>query len=283
MNKQETKKLNNYDFSVSMCVYGKDNPLWFRQSVESVLNQTLKPNEIVIVVDGPVPEELNNIITDYEKNPVFSIIRLKENQGHGNARRKGLENCRYELVALMDADDISVCDRFEKQTECFRNNPSLTIVGGYIAEFTNDFSKPRSVREVFENHNDIAEDIKVRCPMNQVTVMFKKSDIESVGGFIDWFCEEDYYLWIRLFEAGFLFANVSQNLVNVRVNDDMYGRRGGWKYFASEKKIQDYMLSKKIINIKTYIINILKRFTVQVLLTNSAREKIFNKYARKSV
>lgn len=283
MNKQETKKLNNYDFSVSMCVYGKDNPLWFRQSVESVLNQTLKPNEIVIVVDGPVPEELNNIITDYEKNPVFSIIRLKENQGHGNARRIGLENCRYDLVALMDADDISVCDRFEKQTECFRNNPSLTIVGGYIAEFTNDFSHPRSVREVFEHHNDIAEDIKVRCPMNQQTVMFKKSDIENAGGYIDWFCNEDYYLWIRLFEAGYIFANIPDVLVNFRITEDVYKRRGGWKYFASEKKIQDYMLSKKIINIKTYIINILKRFTVQVLLTNSAREKIFNKYARKSV
>ena len=104
-------------FSVSMCVYWKDDPEWFKTAVDSILHQTCEPDEVVLVVDGPVPDELGTVINEYEKNPVFKVIRLAENQGHGNARRIGLENCTNELVALMDADDISVPERFAKQLE----------------------------------------------------------------------------------------------------------------------------------------------------------------------
>ena len=94
-------------FSVSMCVYGKDNPEWFRTAVDSILNQTRKPDEVVLVVDGPVPQVLDVVINHFEQNSIFKVIRLPENKGHGEARRVGLNNCSNELVALIDADDIS--------------------------------------------------------------------------------------------------------------------------------------------------------------------------------
>ena len=270
-------------FSVSMCVYGGDTPEWFRTAVDSILNQTAKPDEVVLVVDGPVPEALDNIICGYAADPIFRVIRLEQNMGHGEARRTGLQACSHELVALMDADDISAPDRFEKQLKTFEAFPELTIVGGNITEFVEEPSNLVGARTVFETDAEIKADMKKRCPMNQVTVMFRKSTADAVGGFIDWFCEEDYYLWLRLMLGGGKFANISENLVNVRVGKEMYQRRGGMKYFKSEAKLQGWMLRHKVIGFGTYAVNVAKRLIVQVLLPNRLRGWVFQKFARKSV
>lgn len=270
-------------FSVSMCVYGRDNPQWFRQAVDSVLNQTVKPSEVVLVVDGPIPEELNRVVAEFEKLPEFRVIRLPENVGHGNARRVGLENCSYELVALMDADDISAPNRFEMQLKLFREHPEVAVVGGNITEFADTPDSIVGARMVELTDAAIKADLRKRCPMNQVTVMFRKSRVEAVGGFIDWFCEEDYYLWLRLFLNGAVFCNTAEYLVNVRVGKEMYQRRGGWKYFASEAKLQKYMLDNQVIGFGTFLINVAKRLIVQVLLPNRIRSWVFQKFARKQV
>lgn len=273
---------NEMKFSVSMCVYGRDNPEWFRTAVDSILNQTAAPSEVVLVVDGPVPDELDAVIKEYEINPIFNVIRFAENQGHGNARRAGLAACTNELVAIMDADDISTPDRFEKQLKCFADNPDVSIVGGNITEFVDEETNVVGKRTVFEQDEEIKADLKKRCPMNLVTVMFKKSDIDSVGGFIDWYCEEDYYLWLRMALADMKFANTPDVLVNVRVGREMYRRRGGWKYFSSEAKLQRYMRKNGLIGFGTYLTNVAKRFIVQVLLPNRLRGWVFKKFARKA-
>ena len=270
-------------FSVSMCVYGGDNPEWFSSAVNSILNQTRKPDEVVLVVDGPVPEELDAVIKEYEKNPVFKVVRLEINRGHGEARRTGLVNCTHELVALMDADDISAPDRFEKQLAMFEADPELTIVGGNITEFVGEPDNIVGIRSVELTDENIKEDMKKRCPMNQMTVMFRKSLVQKAGGYVDWFCNEDYYLWIRLFLSNAKFANAPDNLVNVRVGKEMYQRRGGKKYFLSEAKLQKYMLDNKIIGVGTFAINVGKRLVVQILLPNKLRSWVFQKFARKTV
>ena len=119
--------------------------------------------------------------------------------------------------------------------------------------------------------------------MNLVTVMFRKSSINKAGGFIDWYCEEDYYLWTRMVLMDMKFANVPENLVNVRVGDDMYNRRGGIKYFKSEVKLQKYMLEHHVIGLGTYFVNVLKRLVVQMILPNKIRGWVFKKFARKQV
>lgn len=273
----------DYKFSVSMCVYGGDNSEWFQTAVESILNQSLKPDEVVLVVDGPIPDELNEIVKIYERNPIFNVIRLEKNQGHGNARRMGLDNCKNELVAIMDADDISKSDRFEKQIEEFKKNQSLDIVGGNITEFIDDEKNIVAERVVPADDAEIKAYMKKRCPMNQMTVMFKKSMYEHVGGYIDWYQDEDYYLWLRMMLGGATFANINTILVNVRVGKDMYKRRGGWKYYKSEAKLQKYMLKHKIINFPTYLSNKTKRFIVQVLMPNNLRGWVFKKFARGKV
>jgi len=270
----------NEKFSVSICVYGKDNAKWFEQSIESILNQTVKPSEIVLVVDGPVSDDINQVISKYQFMDIFNVIRLEQNQGHGNARRIGLENCKNDLVALMDADDVCVSNRFEKQLEIIANKKDLSIVGGKIAEFIDDENNIVGYREVPVNQKDIYEYIKKRCPFNQMTVMFRKSDVKKAGGYLDWYCNEDYYLWIRMFLQNMKMANLSDVLVKVRVGEDMYRRRGGWKYFSSERKLQKFMHTKKIIGYGTYIINVTKRFILQVAMPNKLRGFIFKKFAR---
>ncbi len=270
-------------FSVSMCVYEKDDPEWFETAVESVRNQSVKPAEIVLVVDGPVPPELNTVIQKYESTEAFKVIHFAENQGHGNARRAGLEACTNALVAIMDADDISIPCRFEKQLAVFAEAPDTDIVGGNITEFAEDPGNTVGSREVPQRDADIKEYMKTRCPMNLVTVMFKKDSVNKAGGFIDWYCEEDYYLWLRMAQLNMKFANVPEVLVNVRVGKEMYRRRGGIRYFRSEARLQKYMLDNKIIGIGTYGTNVAKRLVVQVLLPNRLRGWVFQKFARKRV
>lgn len=205
----------------------------------------------------------------------FKVIHLKENQGHGNARRISLENTSNELVALMDADDISYPNRFEKQLALFEQNPNLDICGGHITEFVGEEENIIARREVKLTDQDIKKDLKKRCPMNQVTVMFKKTAYELAGGYIDWYCEEDYYLWARMILKGCSFANVDADVVNVRTGLDMSSRRGGYKYFKSEKKMQRFLLKSKLISLPRYIYNVLLRFGGEVILPNSLRNKAF--------
>ncbi len=272
--------MKSIPFSVAMCVYGGDNAEHFKLAVDSVLNQSLKPDEFVLVIDGPIPEELEEVVCVYEKDEMFKVVRLKENQGHGVARRTSLSNCSYDIVALMDADDICVSDRFEKQLEFLASDSELGIVGGNIAEFIDNVDNIVGYRTVPCEDSEIKTYIKTRCPMNQMTVMFRKQVVESVGGYLDWYCNEDYYLWLRMYLADIKFANIPEVLVNVRVGEEMYQRRGGFKYFKSEAKLQKYMLNKKIINLPTYVTNVLKRLIVQVLLPNKLRGWVFKKMAR---
>lgn len=269
-------------FSVCMSVYHGDNAAFFKEAVGSLYAQTRQPDEIVLVVDGPVGERINQVITSFESShDSFKVIRLEKNSGHAIARQTGLNLAQYEYVAIMDSDDIAVPDRFEKQIEYFELHPETDVLGGQIDEF---IGKPMNVvgkRIVPLTDSEIKYYLKSRCPMNLVTVMLRKESVQKVGGYIDWYCEEDYYLWVRMVEHGMNFANLPYNLVNVRVGEEMYQRRGGMKYFKSEARLQKYMWKEGIITFPQYCYNVLIRFVLQVLIPNKLRGWVFQKFARK--
>ena len=181
----------------------------------------------------------------------------------------------------MDSDDVSVPTRFEEQIE-FMSANDVDIVGGHISEFIGEECNIVSRRDVLTTHDEIVVDMKKRCAFNHMTVVFKKSAVQSVGGYLDWHYNEDYYLWLRMQLAGFRFANLDRVLVNMRVGESMYQRRGGRKYFKSEAKLQGFMLKHKVIGLPTYCMNIAKRLIVQVLLPNRLRGWVFKKFARKA-
>ncbi len=263
-----------------MSVYKNDNPEHFKTAVESILNQTVKPDEVVLVVDGPVGEELREVIKSFEVNDFFKAIRLPENKGLGNALKVSCENASFDYIARMDADDISVPDRFEQQVSYLSKNPQIDVIGGDITEFINVPENIVGKRTVPKTDSEIKEYLKERCPLNHVSVMMKKSALQKCGGYKDWYCNEDYYLWVRMLLCGCKFANTGTQLVNVRVGEEMYSRRGGFKYFKSEAKLQKYMLHNKIIGFGTYCKNVIKRLIVQLLLPNKIRGWVFKKFAR---
>ncbi len=266
------------DFSVLMSVYHKDNPQWLKQAIDSVLNNTIKPNQIVLVVDGPIPKELEHVLIEYKDN--LDILRLEQNSGLGIALQQGLLKCKYPLVARMDSDDISLPNRFELQLKEFENNPNLTIVGGYIQEFDSQTNEKTSIRKVPLEDKKIKQYIKTRSPFNHVTVMFKKEDILKVGNYQTFYQIEDYYLWVRLVKANYQIKNIPETLVNVRINTKMFARRGGYKYFKSNKELSKQMLKMKIINYPYYLFNISVRFITQVLMPNSIRTLFYKKVLR---
>ena len=269
-------------YSVLMSVYYMDKPEYLKKSVESMLNQTIKPDEFIIVKDGKLTKILDDLIDEYANkyDRLFTIVVLKNNVGLGLALNEGLKAARNELIARMDADDISLSNRCEEQLRMFEKNENLSVIGSNISEFIHNETNCISRRVVPENNEEIVKYMKKRCPVNHVTVMFKKSKVIESGNYIEWYYNEDYYLWIRLYLNGAKFYNIQQDLVNVRIGSEMFKRRGGYKYFTSEKKIQKFMLNNKVINYITYINNVLKRFIVQIIVPNGIRSWIFKTFAR---
>lgn len=270
------------EFSVCMSVYHGDNALFFHEALESVFTQSRKPDEVVLVVDGPVTAEIDDVIMAYsnQETPLV-VVRLTKNSGHAIARQTGLDAAHFEFTAIMDSDDIAEVDRFEKQMAYIEEHPDVDVLGGQINEFIGNTGNVVGTRLVPLEDADIKIYLKSRCPMNLVTVMLKKESVQKAGGYIDWYCEEDYYLWVRMTEQGMTFANLRDNLVNVRVGDEMYQRRGGVKYFKSEARLQKYMYKHGIISFPRYMYNVAGRFVVQVLMPNKVRGFVFRKLFRR--
>ena len=272
------------EFSVCTSIYKNDKPGYVRVALDSMLvHQSVTPNEIVLVQDGPVPSELSALLNEYETkySEVMHIIRLEKNGGLGNALKLGVENAKYDLCARMDSDDICLPDRFEKQVAYLETHPNCDIVGGQMTEFIDTPDNIVGRREVPLTNEEIYEFMKSRCALNHVTVMFRKESVLKVGNYQDWFWNEDYYLWVRMMKNKCVFANIPDVAVNVRSGTDQYSRRGGKKYFKSEIGIKKLMLKEGMITRFEYFINYVQRFIIQLLLPNNVRGWVFRTFARK--
>lgn len=268
-------------FSVLMSIYKSDNPEWLETAVESVCNQTRVPDEVFIVVDGPIPEQLDNTLEQLKQK--YGFIRshkLEQNMGLGRALEIGLPLCEHEYIARMDSDDISLPDRFEKQLNFIVEN-DLDLVGGDIAEFCDSPDEIVSVRDVPRSYEDIVKYLKSRTPFNHVSVMMRKSKVLSAGNYQDMHYCEDYYLWCRMYLDGAKMQNMDEVLVKVRMNKDAFKRRGGMKYFKSQKRLFKFMKKHKIINTIQYFKTLTTRFIVHVLMPGKVKEYIYKKHLRK--
>ena len=270
------------NFSVLMSVYKNENPEYFLTAVDSVMNQSSKPEQIVLIRDGQVPDALsdaiNTVLDKYQG--VITYIPLEENGGLGNALYIGLEHCKNDLVARMDTDDIAEYERFSKQLECFREDETLDMCGGDIAEFTDSVDNTVSYRTVPKSNEEIRRHIKKRNPFNHMTVMFKKQAVLSAGSYQPFYLFEDWYLWLRLYLNGAKFKNVDGILCRVRISG-MASRRGGYKYFKSCKKLLKFMRKNKIIGYFSYLKSLIVRFCGYVLIPNKLRAYAYKKLLRK--
>ena len=270
-------------YTVLMSLYYKENPEYFKEALNSMINQTLSPDEIIIIEDGDLTKELYKMLDDFKNTypNLIKIIKNEKNLGLGLSLQKGVLASKNEIIARMDTDDISKLDRCEKQLEFLNKNLDISIVGGQIEEFSGNLDNKIGKRVVPINNEEIYHYIKKRCPFNHMTVMFRKSNILEAGNYMDLFYNEDYYLWIRMALINEKFANLPVVLVDVRTSDELYQRRGGVSYFKSELKVQNIMVKNKMIGHIRYIINVMERFVLQVMMPNKFRGIIFKLFARK--
>lgn len=271
--------ISNINFSVLLSVYYKENPYYLQQAIDSVLNQTFPPSEIVIVKDGPLTKELEEILSQYSDNRLFSIYGYEKNKGLGYALNYGVNKCKYEIIARMDSDDICDSRRFEKEINALIEM-KLDFVGSNTIEFIDSINNVISKRVMPEKQIDIIEYSKLRNPFIHPSIVTYKKVILESGNYQPNYLVEDYDLWVRILKKGYKTYNIQENLVFMRVSKDFYRRRGGIKYCKSIVKFKKKMYKEKYINWRQYIKT--KYSTVIVsLMPGFIRSVVYKKYLRK--
>ncbi|MBR0385210.1 MAG: glycosyltransferase [Erysipelotrichaceae bacterium] len=277
--KEEIKPL---EYSVLMSVYYREKPEFLKQAMDSMFNQSVITDDFVLVCDGPLTEELDKTIEEEQKThpEILHVVRLDKNSGLGKALNTGMKECRHELIARMDSDDISKPDRCEKQLAVFSRNPEVSIVSGTIEEFSCSIEDIEARRILPEHQEEIVQFARKRNPFNHPCVMYRKSAVEEAGGYQDFYLLEDYYLWIRMLKNGCIGYNIPESLLWMRAGSDMYNRRSGWKYAGSQISLFRYMKENGLITSADYLSSVIQR-TIASLVPNSIRENLFKKLLRK--
>lgn len=267
--------------SVVIPTYKNDDPDNFSTALQSVLTQTLPPDEVIIIGDGALNTGVEDVIDGFEAEypDVVRLHQLPENQGKGKARQVGVEQASNQLVAMMDADDICCDDRFEKQSQFLEDNLDVDIVGSHVTEFDPDSGESYALRTVPESHEEIAAMARYRSPLNQATVMFRKGAVLAAGNYEDVRVLEDYRLWVRLLVDGAKFGNIPESLVEVRAGEGMHERRGGWAYAKSEIRMEYDFYRWGFIPLWVAGLNAIARVAIRTV-PNSVRGSIYSRLFR---
>lgn len=224
-------------YSVLMSLYKKENPEYLRIAIDSMLNQTVAPDEIVLVEDGPLTDELYAVLDDY---PMLHRVKNEINLGLGLALNVGLKKCRNELVARMDTDDCSKPERCDKQLQRFLEKPYLAIVGSHIDEFIGDTSNVISQRIVPTTSEEIYKFAKKRSAFNHPAVMYSKTAVLENNGYADLKRNQDVDLFGRMQFKGYKAENIDEALLWFRSSDELAKRRKSWQntwsYIATIRK-----------------------------------------------
>lgn len=251
-------------FTVVMSLYRSDDPAQFRAAFDSLLAQTVLPDEIILVVDGPVGDSLEPEIATAEARALTRVIRLPENRGLGAARHMAIEAARNDVIAVMDADDIAVPERFALQISALARGDA-DLVGGYIEEFDVVPGDAGRIRLVPIGHDDIVAFGRWRQPVNHVTIMFRRKAYRTAGGYRPVRSVEDFDLLARMLVSGARFANVPSVLVHVRSGHEMYRRRGGITYLGRELALLRRMLKNGYLSPAQFVGNVTIRVALRLL------------------
>jgi len=226
-------------YSVLMSVYAKEKATHIKIAIESILNQTVKPAEFVLVKDGPLTDELEKIIENFvsSNENLFKIIKLEKNLGLGFALQKGVLECSYELIARMDSDDYSMPNRIEKQLMEFQKDKDLQVCGTWLDEFENDIADVVSINRVPKKCEQIFNLMHRRNALLHPTLMYKKSAVLLAGNYSNVPLHEDYDLFIRFVKKNIKCYNIQESLYKMRISG-LYSRRGGIGYLIKSFKFR---------------------------------------------
>lgn len=272
----------NLEYTVLMSVYKKERPQWLKISIESMLNQTVRAKEFIIIKDGPLTDELDEVIDQFvrQEPDLFRIIALEKNVGLGPALAIGIEESKTELIARMDSDDYSVPERIEKQLEKFSKDPDLEMVGTFEVEFMVEQDNVIAVHKVPESDEEIKQFMRKRCALLHPTVMYKRSAVLRSGNYRSVLLYEDYDLFLRMvLENNVKSYNIQENLYYIRISDEFFKRRGGLKYLKTVMSFKWKQFRKGNMKFPDFCISGFGQAFV-CLLPNSLRKKFYLKFLR---
>lgn len=253
-------------FSVLMSLYYKESAENLDSCFRSLEQQTLQPTEIVLVMDGPVGSLLESVVSRWENRLPVRRVQLEKNIGLGLALSEGMKHCSYEYIARMDTDDICLPHRFQRQMTFMVENSDVALLGSAVIEF--DEEGQHRLKRLPELHDEIKHFSRFKNPFNHMSVLFKKSVVEQVGGYQHHLFMEDYNLWLRIIAGNFTTHNLTDILLNVRAGSGMLKKRRGFNYIKSEVSL--FNLKRKLKTAS--IANNLAAFFVRVS-TRVAPEK----------
>lgn len=265
-----------------MSVYKDEKPTYLDESLLSIENQTMRPNEVVLVEDGPISPQLKNVISKHKKKfgNGFKDVISDKNQGLGAALRLGTNYVSAEWIARMDSDDISVSTRFEIQLNAIIRNPNLSVVGGQIQEFAGNISNIVGYRKVPTSEEVLRQFIKWRSPFNHPSVMIRKDVLQKVGGYVPYGNLEDYYLWTRIIAGKYHVCNVDKILVMMRVDEGMYDRRGKISNIRYLFNLRKYMYHSRLIGKGEQLMGDLL-MSLNIIMPTSLRKIIYQRVLHK--
>lgn len=274
--------MKSFKYSVLSSVYYKENPEYLKQSIDSMLNQTVVTNDYVIVKDGPLTPELDEVLNYYETQyDFFNVYSQETNKGLGSALNFGLQHCKNELVARMDTDDISLCERCEKQIKMFEENSDLQIVGTSMYEFIDDPNKLVDIKIMPVKEIDIRKYARRRNPFNHPTVMYKKSMVMKFGGYSEGARGEDYELFTKIVFSGVHCLNLGEPLLRYRAAKNQYNRRTSKIDAKAVIAIARKNYNNGYISIFDLIYIVFFHF-IGLIIPKSLGKKIFRKFFRKN-
>ena len=223
------------NISVVMAVWRGDSPDQIAAAIDSVLVQTLKPKEFVVLIDGPVDSTIDICLTRYSERGEITLLRLSKNVGRGGARNHAINATSGQWIAIMDADDICCPTRMARQSDFFMRH-EVDVLGGLISEFDQVVGDNVSTRKVPQNHDSICRMLRRRSAFNHVTLMFRREIFDQIGGYRALNCLEDWDFYLRCENVGARFANLDLVLVDVR---RALGRRRSVEYLREEMRVMN--------------------------------------------
>ena len=271
-------------FSVLIAVYKREKAAFLQLALQSLVKQSLLPNEIVLVQDGPLTQELDKVIADFKKQHagLLKVLVFERNRGLGLALRDGVQACTHEYIVRMDSDDIALPDRFAEQMGYLALHPEIALLGSSVKTFSTDHHHPEYLRRMPTDHTEIVAYAKKRNPFCHMTVVFKKSAVLASGNYQDLPYFEDYDLWVRMIAGGYQTKNLTKTAVLVHEDEKTFARRSGPSYRRQEKRLQQIFLQSGFITLGEYWRNLLVRSLVRIV-PNGVRIFVYHHWLREKV
>lgn len=229
------------EFTVLIAVYRGDSAVLFRRALDSIAANSIQPKCTVLVIDGPIPDAIEDVIADFGARCPLKVARLPQQGGLAAALNAGLVEVQTEWVVRADADDFNLANRFAVLANAMSDGCDL--IGSFVREMDPATGKA-VVRSVPLSHREIVSFALRRNPFNHMSVAFRTQVVRDVGGYPSLHLREDYGLWIHLLAGGAIAKNIPLVLVEAAAGSEMYRRRGGWRYSLHELHLQRLLVEK---------------------------------------